>query len=132
MSASAAARRWTPARTETPKPDAYEALGILNELETLLREEQKAVAAYDVATLERLNAAKEDAARRLALTRVGALDAFRAAARRVAALAEANAAMLSASVAAVADALGLRTSTTTYDSRARLRPRVHSASARVV
>ncbi len=132
MSPRAAGERRTAAPGHELGAESFEALGILNELETLLREEQKAVAAYDVAALERLNAAKEDAARRLATAHAPALAPFRAAARRVAALAEANAAMLGASVAAVTQSLGLRPVVATYDSRARLRQRMPSVTARVV
>lgn len=109
-----------------------EALDILHELEKLFGDERKAVASYDVAAIARIGAAKEDAARRLKTARIGDAVRFRAAAQRVSALAEANAAMFSASLAAVTDALGLRPAVTTYDSRARLRQRSTSGSARMV
>jgi len=109
-----------------------EALEILQELENLLGDERKAVAAYDVTAIARIGAAKEDAARRLKTARVADAVRFRSAAGRVTALAEANAALFAASLAAVTDALGLRPAVTTYDSRARLRQRSTSGSARVV
>ncbi len=114
-------------------PVIPEVVLILAELERHLRDEQRAVAAYDVATLERICAAKDEVMARLRSAPV-CKDAglVREAATRVSALAEANAAMFTASVAAVADALGIRPAATTYDSRARLRNRAGSVSARVV
>ncbi len=109
-----------------------EALEILQELEKLFADERAAVAAYDVAALARIGVAKDDAGRRLKAAPVGDAARFRAAAQRVSALAEANAALFSASLAAVTDALGLRPAVTTYDSRARLRQRSTSGSARMV
>src|SRR5689334_3527170 len=132
MTLAAHSERRAAPKVPASRNETFEAIGILNELETLLREEQKAVAAYDVVTLERLNVAKEDAARRLASARFEALEPFRAAAQRVAALAETNAALLGASVAAVADTLGVRSGVQTYDSRARLSQRLHVQCARVI
>jgi len=106
---------------------------ILAEMERHLRDEQRAVAAYDVAALERICAAKDEVMARLRAAPVCAdASLVREAAARVSALAEANAAMFAASVAAVNDTLGLRPAVTTYDSRARLYGRAGSVSARVV
>jgi flagellar biosynthesis/type III secretory pathway chaperone len=132
MNLSPQSERRAAAKVPATRNETFEAIGILNELETLLREEQQAVAAYDVVALERLNLAKEDAARRLAGARVEALEPFRAAAHRVATLAETNAALLAASAAAVADALGVRAGVQTYDSRARLNQRMNIQCVRVL
>lgn len=110
-----------------------EVVRLLAELEMLLHDEQRAVAAYDVATLETICATKDDVMARLrAAPACADPEMARAAARRVMAMAEANAAMFSASVAAVGDALGLRPVAKTYDARARLTDRGHSSPARVV
>ena len=129
--------RSDPKPPRTPEPPAArtlpEVVRIFSELETLMLDEQKAVAAYDVAAIERLGAAKQEIVRRLSIAPAcGDAKWFRRAAARVSALAEANAMMFTASVSAVNDALGLRPAVTTYDSRARLRQRAGSGTARVV
>jgi hypothetical protein len=110
-----------------------EVVRLLAELEMLLHDEQRAVAAYDVATLEKICETKDDVMARLR-SAPACQDAgmVRGAARRVTAMAEANAAMFSASVAAVGEALGLRTTASTYDARARLSNRMSSVTARVL
>jgi len=106
---------------------------LLRALEELLRVEQAAVAAYDVAALHRIVEAKNAAAAKLRQLTGGKQEpGALALAQRVAALAEANAALLAASTNAIADALGVRVTPGTYDSRARMRRQLHSAGARVV
>jgi hypothetical protein len=106
---------------------------LLAEIETLLHDEQRAVAAYDVATLEKICESKDDVIARIRSAPVCKdAELVREAAHRVTAMAEANAAMFSASVAAVGEAMGLRPMATTYDARARLRNRDSITTARVV
>ncbi len=110
---------------------------ILAALEALLRDEQAAVAAFDVGALEGIAAAKAEAGARLrelagARGLGAAAPAVRAAAARVTALAEANAALLTSSVTAIAETLGVRMAPGTYDSRARLRQHMRSAGTRVL
>jgi hypothetical protein len=110
-----------------------EVVRLLAELETLLHDEQRAVAAYDVATLEKICESKDHVMARLgSAPKCKDAELVRDAARRVTAMAEANAAMFSASVAAVGEALGLRPIATTYDARARLRNRESMTAAKVV
>ena len=104
---------------------------LLAAIEALLREERSAVAAFDVPALTRITALKGELGEKLRAIGPRPPSA-RAAVARVAAQAQANAALLAASTAAISDALGIRAVPATYDSRARLRRSVNVAPVRVI
>lgn len=108
------------------------ALELLDELERVLGDEQRAVAALDLELLERMTAEKQRLAAALGAARDGGGALPPAAVARVAALADANAALLASAVGTMKEALGVDRPLGTYDARARLRAGPASLAVRVL
>jgi hypothetical protein len=108
------------------------AIELLESLELTLRAEQRAVAALDLEQLERLTQEKQRLAAALAAARDAGGELPRASLGRIAALADANAALLDSAVGTMREALGVDRPLGTYDARARLRNGSASLAVRVL
>lgn len=107
-------------------------IGLLDDLERALRDEQRAVARLDLEELERVTVEKTRLAAELAAARGAGGELPPAALARVAALADANAALLASAVGTMNEALGTGRRLGTYDARARLRAGPTSLAVRVL
>ena len=101
-------------------------------LEHALRDEQRAVAELDLERLDRITHEKQRLAAAIAAARDGGTRLPREALERIAALADANAMLLTSAAVTMREALGVDRPLGTYDARARMRNTSASLAVRVL